>query len=102
VFKIPNTPIACTTPSIHAFDDISKTPEQRPGPTRSQDVNVWFFAPGLFGAGTASVHFACNLCFKLPAKPMRLGGRHQISRAGDVLDGAPRRAKFGWRMKSIA
>jgi hypothetical protein len=31
-FKAPNTPIACLAPSIPAFDDISKTLEQRRTP----------------------------------------------------------------------
>jgi hypothetical protein len=41
------------------------------------DVKVWFFAAGLFGTGTAHARCACKLCFKLPEKPMWLGGRHQ-------------------------
>jgi hypothetical protein len=44
-FRAPNTPIA-SAPSIPAFDDISKTLEQRRDPPRNYDAKVWFFAPG--------------------------------------------------------
>src|SRR5262249_6540828 len=60
---------------------------------------VWFFAPRRCGTGTAHARF--ELCFKLPAKPMRRVGRHQIGRSRDVLSGATKRTKFGSRMENI-
>jgi hypothetical protein len=62
--------------------------------------SLWFFAHHGFSEPEQPT-LALQLCFKLPAKPMRLGGRHQIGQSRDFPNGATRRTKFGWRMEGI-